>query len=47
MKRAGIDYWAITTGNEPLDASSISDFIIMMTLGWKPEQQVSNVIKRF
>lgn len=40
MKYAGIDYWAISTGNEPLDGSPLATFIPYMTLGWTTEAQV-------
>lgn len=40
MKAAGFDYWAISTGNEPLDGDIMSQFVPFMNLGWTAEHQV-------
>lgn len=39
MKEDGIDFWAITTGNEPLNGVTASLFIKFMSLGWLPSSQ--------
>lgn len=40
MKRAGVDFWAITTGNEPLDGNVLKRVVPFMSLGWTSEHQV-------
>lgn len=40
MERAGVDFWAITTGNEPFDGNTLANNITFMSLGWTPELQV-------
>lgn len=39
MRDNGIDFWAITTGNEPLNGVSAFLFIKFMSLGWLPTDQ--------
>lgn len=39
MKQDGIDFWAITTGNEPLNGVTAFLFIKFMSLGWLPNSQ--------
>lgn len=39
MHQSGINFWAITTGNEPLNGVSAFLFIKFMSLGWIPETQ--------
>ena len=39
MKNDGIDFWAISTGNEPLNGVSAYLFIKFMSLGWLPNTQ--------
>lgn len=40
MKKAGVDFWAITTGNEPLNGNIFKPFIQFMSLGWTSRLQV-------
>lgn len=42
MKRAGVDFWAITTGNEPLNGNTLKSIIPTMSLGWTAGSQVKN-----
>lgn len=39
MHESGIDYWAVSTGNEPLNGVSAFLFIKFMSLGWLPNSQ--------
>lgn len=39
MKEQGINIWAITTGNEPLNGVTAFPFIKFMSLGWLPRLQ--------
>jgi glucosylceramidase len=39
MQENGIDFWAITTGNEPLNGFAAFPFIAFMSLGWIPHTQ--------
>jgi glucosylceramidase len=39
MQNAGLNFWAITTGNEPLNGVSAFLFIRFMSLGWTPGSQ--------
>lgn len=39
MHQNGIDFWAISTGNEPLNGVSAYLFIKFMSLGWVPRLQ--------
>jgi glucosylceramidase len=39
MKQNGINYWAISTGNEPLNGVHWHGYITFMSLGWTPEKQ--------
>lgn len=40
MKKAGIDFWAITTGNEPLNGNIFAPAVGILSLGWTAELQV-------
>lgn len=39
MHKNGINFWAITTGNEPLNGVSAFLFVKFMSLGWLPRSQ--------
>lgn len=39
MQQEGLDYWAISTGNEPLNGVLAFPFIKFMSLGWLPSSQ--------
>lgn len=39
MKREGIDFWAISTGNEPMNGVIGWAFVYFMSLGWTPSTQ--------
>lgn len=40
MNEQGIRFWAITTGNEPLNGVIGWVFVHFMSLGWTPHNQV-------
>lgn len=39
MKEQGVNYWAISTGNEPLNGVVAFLFVTFMSLGWLPRAQ--------
>lgn len=40
QKDAGFDYWAISTGNEPLNGDILGYYVPFMSLGWTAKHQV-------
>lgn len=41
MSKEGIDFWAISTGNEPFNSVIAWLFILFLDLGWTAEDQVT------
>lgn len=39
MKEKNVSFWAVSTGNEPLNGVLLSQFIQFMSLGWVPKNQ--------
>jgi glucosylceramidase len=39
MRKAGIEFWSISTGNEPLNGNVYSSLVKLPTLGWDPVTQ--------
>lgn len=44
MKEQNLTFWAITTGNEPTDATIGYLFIKILDLGWSAVNQVLNAV---
>lgn len=42
MKNAGIEFWAMSTGNEPLNGNIFEPVVSILSLGWTPDLQVGH-----
>lgn len=40
MQRNNVSFWAISTGNEPMNGIIWWDWVVFMSLGWLPDLQV-------
>jgi glucosylceramidase len=45
MREEGINFWAITTGNEPLNGAVFTGYVKFISLGWFPPSQGKWVAK--
>lgn len=39
MHESNFSFWAVSTGNEPLNGVVLSTFVHFMSLGWLPKEQ--------